>query len=299
MSTSRNNACMISFRSLSKKDFKQLYQTVIEAFSDYVVPMQPEFDALKRLYLIEGVDMDYSFGAFDGEKMVGFTVNGIGDWQGSLTAYDAGTGVIPAYRRKGISRRMFEHFLPVLRERQVIQYLLEVIVENKPAFELYKNLGFHIEREFAVFGRKNASFSTEPLYQSKQNLEIRDIENPEWNLLQTFWTYHPSWQNSIDSMKRSSADATINKKFLGLFLDNEMIGYGIVFPKSGNVPQIAVAKNHRGHGFGRMLLNALQNQTETPLKVYNVDEKAGGVLAFLRANGFSLLTRQYEMLLKL
>jgi ribosomal protein S18 acetylase RimI-like enzyme len=290
---------MISFRSLSEEDFGRLYQTLLEAFSDYIVPMQPEIDALKRLYLIEGVALDYSFGAFDDDKMVGFTVNGIGDWQGKLTAYDAGTGIIPAYRRKGISRRMFEYILPVLRERQIEQYLLEVIVENKPAFELYKNLGFQIEREFAVFKRDKIFISEDSRPQYQQNIGIKEIENPDWNSLQSFWTYHPSWQNSIDSMKRSTADTAIYKKVLVVFLDNKIIGYGIVFPKSGNVPQFVIAENHRRKGFGGVLLNALQKQAEAALKVNNVDEKARDVTAFLQANGFSLLTRQYEMLLKL
>lgn len=287
---------MISFRPLSEDDFCQLYPTLIEAFSDYIIPMQPEIDALRRLYLIEGVNLNYSFGAFDGDKMIGFTVNGVGEWHGKFTAYDAGTGIIPAYRRKGISRRMFEYILPFLSKRQVKQYLLEVIVENKPAFELYKNLGFQIEREFAIFKREEISFSGKPV---PPLIEIREIENPDWNLLESFWTYYPSWQNSIDSMKRSSADEEIRKKILGIFFDKNLIGYGIVFPKSGNIPQIAVAQNYRQRGFGNILLDALQSQTEMPLKVHNIDEKARDVSAFLQANGFSVLTRQYEMLLKL
>ena len=290
---------MISFRSLSEEDFGRLYQTLLEAFSDYIVPMQPEIDALRRLYLMEGVALDYSFGAFDGDKMVGFTVNGIGDWQGKLTAYDAGTGIIPVYRRKGISRQMFEHILPFLRERQIERYLLEVIVGNKPAFELYKSLGFQIEREFSVYKQDKALISEESKQSKLPNTEIKEIGNLDWSFLQSFWTHLPSWQNSIDSMKRSTADAAINKKVLGVFLNNKIIGYGIVFPKSGNVPQFAIAENHRRKGFGSALLNALQKQAKAALKVNNVDEKPGDVTAFLEANGFSLLTRQYEMLLKL
>ncbi len=288
---------MISFRTLNEEDFRRLYQTLLEAFSDYIVPMKPEIDALKQRYLIEGVELDRSFGAFDGDKMVGFTVNGFGDWQGKTTAYDAGTGIIPAYRRKGISRRMFEYIFPVLRLHKIEQYLLEVIVENKSAFEFYKSMGFRIEREFNVFKLSETLIPADLPHQ--QNVEIREIENPDWDFLQSFWTYYPSWQNSIDSLKRSSADAAIGKKILGVFLDNKLIGYGIIFPKSGNVPQIAIAENYRRKGFGSVLLNALQKQTKMPLKAYNIDEKARDVAAFLQANGFSLLTRQYEMLLKL
>lgn len=259
---------MISFRTLTEEDFSRLYQTLLEAFSDYSVPMKPEIDTLKQSYLIEGVELDCSFGAFDGDKMVGFTVNGFGDWQGKITAYDAGTGIIPAYRRKGISRRMFEYIFPVLRSQKIEQYLLEVIVENKSAFGFYKSLGFRIEREFKVYKRDKVFVPVDLRHQ--QNVEIREIKNPDWNFLQSFWTYYPSWQNSIDSIKRSSADAAIRKKVLGVFLDSKLIGYGIIFLKSGSVPQIAIAENYRQKGFGSVLLNALQNQTKTPLKAYNI-----------------------------
>lgn len=288
---------MISFRALSEEDFYRLYQTLVEAFSDYIVPMQPEFETLKRSFLIEGVELDCSFGAFDSDKMVGFTANGIGQWKGKTTAYDAGTGVIPAYRRRGISRRMFEYIFPVLRARRIEQYLLEVIVENTPALALYKNLGFQIEREFSVFRREKILFSETS--SSRQNIEIKEIENPDWNFLQSFWSYRPSWQNSVDALKRISANAAIKKKVLGVFFEDELVGYGIVFLNSGNIPQIAIAENFRRKGFGNALLKALQRQTDTPLKAYNIDEKAADVASFLRANGFSLLTRQYEMLLKL
>lgn len=290
---------MILFRPLSEKDFGQLHQTLLVAFSDYVVPMQPEIGALQRLYQMEGVRLEYSFGAFVEDKMIGFTVNGIGEWQGKPTAYDAGTGVIPAYRRRGVSRQMFEKILPFLCERNVEQYLLEVIVENTAAFNFYKSLGFQVERELAVFKQDKVLIVEEANQSHRENTEIREVRNPDWSLLQSFWTHQPSWQNSVDSMKRSTAEAEINKKVLGVFLENELIGYGIVFPKSGNVPQFAIAENHRRKGFGEALLNALRNQAKSDLKVHNVDEKARDVTAFLEAKGFSLLTRQYEMLLKL
>lgn len=290
---------MILFRPLSEKDFGQLHQTLLEAFSDYFVTMQPEIDALQRLYQMEGVRLDHSFGAFDGDKMVGFTVNGIGEWRGKLSAYDAGTGVIPAYRRRGVSRRMFGEILPFLRKCHIEQYLLEVIFENTPAFDFYWSLGFQVERELAVFKQDKVLTTEEANLSNRKDTEIKEIENPDWKLLQSFWTHQPSWQNSVDSMKRSTTEAEINKKVLGVFLNERLIGYGIVFPKSGNVPQFAIAENHRRKGFGGALLSALRNQAKSDLKVYNVDEKARDVTAFLEAKGFSLLTRQYEMLLKL
>ena len=287
---------MIVYRVLTDEDFPELYHTVLAAFSDYVVPYQPTRDVLRRMYLINGVEMALSVGAFDGGKMVGFTVNGIGDWNGRRTAYDSGTGVVPEYRRRKISCEMFDFILPVLRENNVGQYLLEVITENEPAVRLYQSLDFEITRRFSVLKRKETVFIAE---NRSETVEIKELETLDWQLLESFWTFHPSWQNSIDAIKRSFSDEEIIKIFLGLYLRETLVGYAVVFCNSGNIPQIAVAAEHRGKNFGRALLNALQKRCEKPLIVTNVDQQAKEATDFFEANGFSLFTTQYEMLLEL
>ena len=90
---------MITYRCLTDKDFSQLYHATLDAFSDYVVPYQPTQDRLRRMFVINGVSFDLSVGAFDGETMIGFTVNAVGAFGGKRTVYDSGTGIIPKYRR--------------------------------------------------------------------------------------------------------------------------------------------------------------------------------------------------------
>ncbi|MGC2236003.1 MAG: GNAT family N-acetyltransferase [Pyrinomonadaceae bacterium] len=286
---------MISYRRLKNGDFEELHQRLLEAFSDYYVEAQPSLEGLRRMHIIEGVNPDCSVGAFENGKMVGFTANAVGDRLGKLTAYDAGTGVIPAYRRRGISRGMFEFILPVLRRLGAKQYLLEVITENEPALRLYKNLGFRTHRTLSVLtGEKTLISENTP-----PDVEIKAIENPDWNLLESFLSYYPSWQNSIDSIKRCLPDESVPKIISGLYLKGKLIGYGIVFKNSGNVSQVAVAEEYRRRGFGKIILGELQKHTEKPLQFSNIDEEARGFINFLESNGFKVLTRQHEMLLKL
>lgn len=287
---------MITCRRLTDKDFLQLYRATLAAFSDYTVPYQPTKESLQRMFVINGVRFDLSVGAFDGDRMIGFTVNAVGVWSGRRTVYNSGTGIVPSHRRQGISRKMFDFILPILREDKIEQYLLEVISENEPAVRLYQTLGFEISRRFLVFKRGEVVFGGE---NEDENFTIKEIEMPDWKFFESFNTYRPSWQNSTDSIKRSLADETIIKTFLGLYLNGKPAGYVVVFHTSGNVPQIAVAEKYRRKGFGRALLNAAQKRTEKSLMVSNVDAQATSVSAFLEANNFSLLTTQYEMLLKL
>ena len=56
--------------------------------------------------------------------------------------YIANVTVLPAYRRRGIARRLVEATLDELRRRSAKIAFLEVVVGNDPAFYLYKEMGF-------------------------------------------------------------------------------------------------------------------------------------------------------------
>jgi GNAT superfamily N-acetyltransferase len=54
----------------------------------------------------------------------------------------ANVTVLPEYRRRGIARKLVDAVMNTLRERKSKLALLEVIEDNLPAFNLYKELGF-------------------------------------------------------------------------------------------------------------------------------------------------------------
>ncbi len=100
---------------LDRVSRQQIHRTFQEAFSDYAVDMSSLTEERLRVRCVKnGVDWDASVGAFDGDRMVGFTLIGIDDWQGSLGAFDAATGIVPDYRGQRLAAAMFEHALPGL-----------------------------------------------------------------------------------------------------------------------------------------------------------------------------------------
>lgn len=275
---------MLSSRLLTTADFSSLYECFLEAFSDYQVDMQMSEQQFAQRFTRDGVQLDISTAAFDDTRMIGFYLNAIGDWQGKLTAYDAGTGIIPDYRGQGVAQDLFAFTVAKLKEQSVSEYLLEVLSTNERAVTLYRKLGFVEVRRLAVLR------SQRPIEPLPDSVELRRIQAPDWKLFQSFWDGYPSWQNSIAAVERIPNDRLI----IEARVDGACVGYGIVFTPAANLMQLAVAPAYRRKGIGSRILRALSAR-ET-LKVNNIDHELKGMLAFFEANGFEVVLDQFEMM---
>lgn len=276
---------MIAYRLLSDGDFNSLHQSFLAAFSDYEVDMQMSRDQFRQRSMRDGVRMEISAGAFDGDRMIGFCINSPGAWQGKQTAYDAGTAVVPGYRGRGIAKELFAFLVPQLKEAGVVQYLLEVLTSNVPAVKLYRKLGFVDTRRLAVF-------RPEPQKGTKDTtgVVVKPVTLPDWRLYQSFWDGYPSWQNSIDAVERVAGERAI----IEAYVNNECIGYGAVFAPAASLMQLAVAREHRRTRIGSAILAALESSER--LKINNIDENLTASLAFYKANGYKQVLNQYEMM---
>ena len=274
---------MIHHRLLSNGDFERLFDCFLTAFSDYEVDMRMSREQFRQRITRDGVRLDLSGGAFDGERMIGFCINGVGEWQGKPTAYDAGTGVIPGYRGRGIAKELFAFLEARLKDAGFDRYLLEVLTSNVPAATLYRKLGFKDTRRLAVF-RSNTSID------KMNDVVIRRVERPDWELYKTFWDSHPSWQNSSDAVDRVAGDRTI----VEAYVDDKCVGYGVVFVPSANLMQLAVSSQHRRKGIGTAILAALEDSAS--LKINNIDDNLTAALAFYKANGYKQVLSQFEMM---
>ena len=278
---------MITYRLLAAADSAKLFECFLEAFSDYQVGMRVSREEFEERVVRDGVRLEISAGAFDESRMVGFYMNALGEWQSKPTAYDAGTGVIPAYRRQGIAEELFAFMVPHLKGLSVRQYLLEVLTGNERAVALYRKLGFVETRRLAVFRR------SVPLFSNDSGAEIRRVDEPKWELFKSLWDGDPSWQNSIDAVERVANDRVV----VCAYVDETCVGYGVAFKPWASLMQLAVAPAHRRKGFGSRILSVLQREvSETDsLKVSNIDEELKGALAFYEANGFKMVLEQFEM----
>lgn len=281
---------MITYRLLSAADASALFACFLDAFSDYQVEMRMSEAEFQQRLARDGVRLELSAGAFAEGRMVGFYLNALGQWQGTDTAYDAGTGVIPTFRRQGVAKEIFAFVVPRLKEACLSQYLLEVLTGNHAAVALYRQLGFVETRRLAVFRRN------EPV-EMHDDKSIRRIEKPDWELFESFWDSYPSWQNSRDAVERVVDERLI----VGAYVDSKCVGYGVAFAPGVSLMQLAVSPAHRRKGIATRILSALQREisaTES-LKVNNIGDEMEGMRAFFEARGFRIILEQHEMIRKL
>jgi len=281
----------MDYRFLGEDYFTKLYEAFIDAFSDYVLPFALTEAQFRNHIVLNAVDLKRTVGCIDGDKLSGFSLNGFGEWEGRSTVYDAGTGVVPSRRRQGISKAMFDLMLPVFERQGIEQFLLEVVTTNTAAIALYENLGFRKIRELALLQCDGPVSVAADL---PRDIEIRDIDALDWQLLTTFWDGKPSWQNSQDAVMRSLKA----KRILGAFIGGECVGYIVFSSKFGRIAQMAVDRRSRNRRIGSALLSALQAETADgfPLQVINLDKSLATSVDFFRNRGFYERLCQYEMI---
>jgi len=227
--------------------------------------------------------------------LISFTLNGIGEFNGEKTAYDTGTGTLKDFRSKGLASKIFLDSIPFLKEAGISQYLLEVLQHNTGAVSVYKKLGFTVSREFNYFTQLCSSVKI-PEKNMASEYRIGEISLDRRSEFAHFCDFVPSWQNGFESILRREKDFNI----LGALKGQEIVGYCIFEPVSGDVTQIAVDRNQRRRGIASALLSeALKSNRHNSVKVINTEISCDNLTLFLNSCGIPLKGKQFEMIKKL
>ena len=279
---------MIEYKTLENATKEELHAVFAEAFADYFVSFEMTTDQfMTRMLKRKSYNPEISVGTFSDGKMVGFVFNGLRKLNGIPTAYDCGTAMIPAFRRKGIGKEILNVTNKILQEKNVEQYLLEVIQENKPAVNLYLKEGFKVTREFNCYRSKSSK------YLLKEDSHLRLVKFDELVIPEDFFDFTPSWQNSVESIFEIPSEFN----FAVYEENDETIGFGIIETSTGDIPLLAVAKEHRRKGIGTKILQFLVNENQADIvKVINVESTSITANKFLQANGLASSVNQYEMI---
>ncbi|MBU7021168.1 MAG: GNAT family N-acetyltransferase [Theionarchaea archaeon] len=283
----------MEYRVLESESWETIHECFDEAFSDYAVEMHVPFDKFQNIMLRNGVDLKYSMGLYDAEKLVGFIVNGTGVWHDLPTVYDSGTGILREYRGKKYSRTLFSRLRDLLSRTRYQQYLLEVIQTNIPAYTLYLREGFTMTRELQCFRIEKERLHREDPH---CDIQFRTVSVVDWDAVTAFWNAAPSWQNSIPAIERISSQF----EKIAAYAGGTLTGYGVFGRESGELVHIAVRKDFRKRGIGTALLNEISSRTQSPgLRIVNIDGSDKETTGFLRKRGFENDVNQFEMILPL
>lgn len=283
----------MEMKSLNNICLDELFEAFEQAFADYEV----QLNKIELLTMLKrrGFESKASFGAFDGNKIVSFTCNGIGNFYGIPTAYDTGTGTLKDYQGKGVATQVFKYSIPHLKALGIKEYLLEVLQHNTGALSVYRKLGFEVTREFYYFKLKNDQIS-KTIRTLDFPYTLKPIKIDEYNSISNFWDFKPSWQNSIEAIERSLEDFIC----LGIFSESKLIGYSIFEPVSGDVTQIAVDKQFRRRGIGSLLFQKmLESNKHSSIKIINTDIECHSITAFLQSKNIEPAGKQFEMIKRL
>ncbi|WP_141733347.1 GNAT family N-acetyltransferase [Oligoflexus tunisiensis] len=286
----------LEYRTLESTPIHEIHQGFLDAFSDYIVDIRMPLPAFKEVNELRAVDYGLSMGAFAGHRLVGFTLNGQDQWQGKRTAYDAGTGVIPAWRGRGISRAIMESCFSVLEAQGFESYLLEVITSNEKAIKLYESLGFRTIRRLDCLMLRGPA----QLEAADMDVSVVDVAKEQIALLEDACladaeqAFAPSWQNSWNTIKRRP-DLF---RLVACLERGTCLGYGVISAGRGGIAQLWVRSDRRRQGLGSRLLRELiaRSPGQKTYSWVNIDARAVETLDFLKTVGFAEQLVQLEMM---
>jgi ribosomal protein S18 acetylase RimI-like enzyme len=259
-----------------------LAQVFNQAFADYVVPFALSEESLEAKLAAENIRLDCSVGVFTGGQLTGFILVGIDTINKKLTAYNAGTGVIPECRGQQFTEKMYDFLLPFLRQHRIENHLLEVITYNEKAIAIYERIGFRKRRTLNCY-KGNVALS-------QPNFDIRNLDPIDWKRMTSFWDFEPSYQNSVTAIHRMEKSL----EFLGAFADGNLVGY-IIFDQT-RIKQFGVHREFRRKGIGRQLFDEVQKKAGNAIvSLINIDASNQTTNQFLSEIGLMQTVQQYEM----
>ena len=278
----------MEIRTLTINDTNILLESINKAFADYIIPYQLNRDTLLLKIASENIQLEWSVGLFQEENLIAFMMHGVREKNGKTVVYNAGTGVLPEYRGKGLVSKIYEYIFPLLKLRNVEKIVLEVIESNQRAIRAYENSGFAITRKLLCFSgeiQTNVTLKT---------AVIRILNNVPFDIFSSFWDVMPSWQSDNPGMDVVHPDA------FGAFINEELIGYALFNPANKRLYQIAVAPAYRRKGIATQLLDRIQQLiSQEKMQFNNIDEKGENLRLFLEKQGFVNVINQFEMTKKM
>jgi ribosomal protein S18 acetylase RimI-like enzyme len=252
----------------------KLRKAMLDAFSDYAIPMQLSPQQFAEMMRQRGLDLASSRIAISDSQIAGIWLTSVREDR----AYLISSGTRPSYRSLGIARALANDSLAYLRSISVCSFQTEVLRNNDTAAALYMSLGMEKQRLLDCYSLPASGCSNSNPFQ---------FEQVPWDriapLTRGLFDWEPSWQNDTQSLNAISNQLLC----LSLFDGPDVIAFAAVHPGTGTIHQIAVRPKSRRNGIATALIAGIQNQVPgCALRLINIcstDAAFRGLMANLKA----------------
>lgn len=242
---------------------------MLDAFSDYMVPLQPDADTFKASLSARGFDPEASFVAVEDDDVIGF-------WNVATRGakrYLIGSGTRIGHRGRGLASRLGMAAIHAAENVGIESFWLEVIEGNAGAERLYRKLGFDVARTLDCYRLDHPA-------PDRSSCKLSDFGTVT-DVIQRYSKWEPSWQNATETIAGSQLTSFLHEK------GGAIIGAG------GLVHQIAASEP-----------SALEDlvaaaATAGSLTLVNVDSADSALCSLLQALGAHRFIVQSEMRLSL
>lgn len=271
----------MEIRTLHDSGIEQIVDAINQAFAGYYVPMPTEVSYWADRFARTGVDYGLSFGAFDGEQLVAFIIQAIGDRGGDRVAFNTGTGVLPAYRGQKWIDRIYNYAIPRLRDRDITRCQLEVIDANARAIRVYERIGFHRDRYLKCYAGELAVPDQPGLACRTTTLpELADFPGP---------VSRYAWDFTTETLNQQPEQYQVWKVHNGA----DWVGYFVLNPSNHYVMQLEALPGH-----GPSVLAGIRQHCAS-VKIINIAAERTALIDQLERAGLQNTVNQYEMSLGL
>lgn len=276
------------FQATDQIPFEQLHASMLDAYSDYVVPMNLSLEQFTSMTRERCYNPERSLAALDGDRIAAFWLIGENERIEALTLYAISVGTTQDYRRRGLSSALFDAIRQGTDTANFKQMVLEVITRNARAYAAYQKMGFKLRRRVQLSRGKFHGF--EP---PTGNMQVREVSLEEArSISDELGDWKPTWQNSLGSMEQDPKEA------LCLAVDKgpTTVGLGCFIRSSGQIKQLAAQKGVSRREVATLLLATAGRGRDDNIRHYvNIDESDNEILGLLAEQGWEHYIDQFEM----
>lgn len=273
-------------KNLIRTDHKDIVDCLHEAFSDYPLPIKMPYDYWKSRWHMAHLNTALSYGYFTEQRLKGFILHGIDEWGGEKCFYNMATGVVPAYRRKGILNALYEKALIHASEASCACGYLEVLCNNVKAIKAYEKSGFSIiDKADSFIVATDIQFDKTLQLQSPDKWQAEDYEHMIGHKL--------SFEHRSSVINRDQDSFS----YYELNQDENLLAFATVKNSNHKVVQFGFLDRDIDR-YGPSLFGQLSSKY-SGLKIVNISEKDEAQISFFKKHKFRNLISQYMMRVQL